>query len=77
MESTGRRLAAAAMVALGAAALAGRGAVTTVAAAKDSKADLQKALRDEGISPRWIYDDIEAGFARAAKEGKPLCIVFR
>ena len=47
------------------------------AAGKDSKPDLQKALRDQDIVGDWTYDDIDAGFARAAKEKRPVCIVFR
>ena len=27
--------------------------------------------------PRWIVDDVNAGFAMAKKTGKPLMIVFR
>lgn len=77
MGRTGTRMAFAAAATLGLAAIAFRGALPDAALAKDSKADLQKALKDEGIHSRWIYDDIEAGFVRAAKEGKPLCVVFR
>ncbi|MCG3135532.1 MAG: hypothetical protein HMLKMBBP_03231 [Planctomycetes bacterium] len=44
---------------------------------KEKKEQLQKDLRDTGVSDGWIYDDIDAGFARAAKEKKPVCIVFR
>ena len=43
----------------------------------DPKADLQKDLRDTGIVGAWIYDDIDAGFLRAVKEKKPVCVVFR
>ncbi len=61
-------------------ALAGFAAVVVaagLAVGAESKSDLQRALRDESISPGWIYDDIDAGFAKAAKDKRPLCVVFR
>lgn len=48
-----------------------------VAMGAESKSDLQKALRDGEIVGEWNYDDIGSGFARAVKEKKPVCIVFR
>jgi hypothetical protein len=47
------------------------------ALARETKPELQRDLRDEQIVGDWIYDDIDAGFARAAKDKRPLCIVFR
>lgn len=41
------------------------------------KAALQKDLRDGEIVGDWNYDDIDGAFARAAREKKPVCIVFR
>ena len=52
-------------------------AVAAVAIGAPTKADLQKQLRDEEIVGDWNYDDIGGGFARANKEKKPVCIVFR
>ncbi len=52
-------------------------AAAAVAVAKDIKAELREDLKDLGVVGDWIYDDIDAGFARAAKEKKPLCVVFR
>lgn len=49
----------------------------SVALGKDAKSELQKAMRDEALVGDWIYDDIDAGFARAVREKKPVCIVFR
>lgn len=45
--------------------------------AKDTKAELQKALKDDAIVGDWNYDDIDGAFLRAARERKPVCIVFR
>lgn len=44
---------------------------------REKKEQLQRDLRDTDIWDGWIYDDIDAGFARAAKEKKPVMIVFR
>ena len=38
---------------------------------------LKKALGDDSIADDWIYDDIQAGYAAAAKSGKPLLVAFR
>jgi hypothetical protein len=59
------------------AALAGVVVAVGLAVAADTKAELQTKLRDTGLVGDWIYDDVDAGFARAAREKKPLCIVFR
>ena len=48
-----------------------------VAAASGLKEELQKRLGDEGIVGEWNYDDIDGAFARAAREKKPVCVVFR
>jgi hypothetical protein len=77
MGAAGTRLAAAVAVAMGAAWLAGRSPVAEVASGLDSKEDIQKGLNDFNLVGNWIYDDIQAGFARAARESKPLCVVFR
>ena len=52
-------------------------AAAAVAVGSESKSGLQKQLNDGGIVGDWNYDDIGAGFARAVKEKKPVCIVFR
>ena len=52
-------------------------AVTGVAIAGISKAELQEALNDQAIVGDWNYDDIDGAFRRARKEGKPVCVVFR
>jgi hypothetical protein len=38
---------------------------------------LRKTLKDVDLVGRWIYDDIQAGYAEARKSGKPLLVVFR
>ena len=47
------------------------------AAAQSGKEDLRKGLKDMDLGGRWIYDDLEAGFAQARTTGKPLLVVFR
>ena len=42
-----------------------------------SQESLQKNLGDLELRGKWIYDDVDAGFAQAKKTGKPLMIVFR
>lgn len=61
----------------GAALLLLAGAVAVRAGGKAEKAELQKALKDASIVGDWNYDDIDGAFARAAREKKPVCIVFR
>jgi hypothetical protein len=61
---------------LAAAAIAG-GAAVALAGGKADKAELQRDLKDSGIVGDWNYDDIDGAFARAAREKKPVCIVFR
>lgn len=63
------RVAAAGLVA--GAAAAGLGLV------KDTKEELRRDLRDDGLVGDWNYDDIDGAFARAAREKKPVCVVFR
>lgn len=52
--------------------------VLTSAALLGAKEDqvLKAFLEDNGVAGRWIYDDIEAGFAEAKKTGKPLLVCF-
>ena len=32
---------------------------------------------DDPVANEWIYDDLEAGYAKAAESGKPLLVAFR
>ena len=38
---------------------------------------LKEAIGDDLVGGSWIYEDIEAGYARARKSGKPLLVSFR
>lgn len=53
----------------------------TVTATAESVKDREGAVRSDaakmGKSDRWIYNDIEAGFAEAERSGKPLMVVLR
>ncbi len=60
-----------------AAAVLALGAVAAVAGGKADKAELQKDLNDLAIVGDWNYDDIDGAFLRAAREKKPVCVVFR
>jgi hypothetical protein len=53
------------------------GAAAALAGGKADKAELQKDLKDQGIVGDWNYDDIDGAFARAAREKRPVCVVFR
>jgi hypothetical protein len=41
------------------------------------KEQLRNALRDHALGGTWIYDDLEAGIAEAARAQKPLMVVLR
>jgi hypothetical protein len=41
------------------------------------KGDLKTALKDVDVAARWIYDDLDAGYAEARKTGKPMLVVLR
>jgi len=62
---------------VGTAVLLAAAAASSLAPAGNDKDDLRRALKDDGLVGDWIYDDIDAGFVRAAKEKRPLCVVFR
>lgn len=68
MSSPDRRSLAAVLAVLLAAGLA---------VGKTTKAELQVDLRDTSIVGDWIYDDVDAGFQKAAKDKRPVCVVFR
>ncbi|MBM3213715.1 hypothetical protein FJZ36_02215 [Candidatus Poribacteria bacterium] len=38
---------------------------------------LRQELGDLEVGDHWIYNDLDAGIARAKQEGKPLFVVFR
>jgi hypothetical protein len=48
-----------------------------LALARETKSELKADLRDDQVVGNWIYDDIDAGFAQAVREKKPVCVVFR
>ena len=60
-----------------AAALLATTAAVGAASGRDTKAELQEDLKDTAIVGDWNYDDIDGAFARAAREKKPVCVVFR
>jgi len=41
------------------------------------KDKLRQALGDDALAGTWIYDDLEAGIAEAARVRKPLMVVLR
>jgi hypothetical protein len=41
------------------------------------KEKLREALGDHALAGTWIYDDLEAGIAEAARTRKPLMVVLR
>ena len=62
---------------IAAAGLVAAAAASALGLVKDTKAELQKDLRDDSLVGDWNYDDIDGAFARAVREKKPVCIVFR
>ena len=48
-----------------------------ITVAKMTKAELQEAMNDNQIVGDWNYDDIDGALRRAAKEDKPVLVVFR
>jgi serine protease Do len=62
------------------AALAAIGSAASAPAAgtvKDREAAVRQDRAERENDPRWIYNDIERGFAEAEKAGKPLLVVLR
>ncbi|HYG74927.1 MAG TPA: hypothetical protein VEK08_07990 [Planctomycetota bacterium] len=51
-------------------------ALAAVQAAEDPES-LRKKLGDVELGGRWIYGDLNAGFAEAARTGKPLAVFLR
>ena len=41
------------------------------------KEKLREAMGDTGLAGTWIYDDLDAGYAEAARTGRPLMVVLR
>jgi len=57
--------------------IAGGALLMGMAAAQElTKQELRKKLKDD-VHPDWIYDDLPAAFAAAAKSNKPILAVFR
>jgi hypothetical protein len=56
-------------------ALAGLGLLA--AAGLRAQVALQKALYDEDVAPRWIYDDFPRAVREAQAAGKPILAVLR
>ena len=56
-------------------------ATLTLSASADAVKDREGAVRNDKVAmendARWLYNDIEAGFAAAKKTGKPLLVVLR
>ena len=50
--------------------------VALSAIALADEGDLKEELGDD-VEPTWIYDDVEAGYAKAKETGKPLLVAFR
>jgi hypothetical protein len=44
--------------------------------AQDATGAKRERLKDKAAD-FWIYDDIDAGYAKASKTGKPLLVSFR
>jgi hypothetical protein len=57
--------------------LAAAAAAAGLGLAKDTKEELRRDLKDDAVVGDWNYDDIDGAFARAVREKKPVCIVFR
>jgi hypothetical protein len=47
------------------------------APAAPDKDRLRTALKDAEVRGDWVYDDLDAGLARAKAEGKPAFVVLR
>lgn len=43
----------------------------------DNNEGLRQTLKDVDLVGEWIYDDVDAGFAKAKQSGKPLLVVIR
>ncbi|HVE42127.1 MAG TPA: hypothetical protein VNM14_19690 [Planctomycetota bacterium] len=52
-------------------------ALAIPAAPAGDKDKLREALGDHALAGTWIYDDLEAGIAEAARARKPLMVVLR
>ena len=53
------------------------GALAIPAVPAGDKEKLREALGDRALAGTWIYDDLEAGIAEAARTRKPLMVVLR
>jgi serine protease Do len=52
-------------------------ALAALPAPAGDKEKLRAALGDNGLVGTWIYDDLDTGYAEAARTGKPLMVVLR
>lgn len=50
--------------------------MTATAWAQEDRDTLRQKLNDD-VAKRWIYDDVEKGFAEAKKTGKPMLVIIR
>ena len=50
---------------------------TAIASQDEHTRSLKKAIGDDLVGGSWIYEDIEAGYAKAKESGKPLLVSFR
>lgn len=57
-------------------AWAALGVYSVMAFAQDAQAK-KATLKDIDVVGSWVYDDINAGYALAKKESKPMLVVFR
>jgi hypothetical protein len=54
------------------------GALLAAAPARaDDNDAIKKALKDTEVHSSWVYNDLDAGLAKAKKSGKPLLVLFR
>ena len=51
--------------------------VALLAPGLQDKDKLRTALKDVEVRGDWVYDDLDAGLARAKAEGKPAFVVLR
>ena len=51
-------------------------ALTAATAAQTDKATLKAKLQDVA-GARWVYDELDQGFAQAKASGKPMLVVLR
>jgi hypothetical protein len=50
--------------------------LATAGWAQEDRDTLREKLKDN-VAERWIYDDVDRGFAEAKRTGKPMLVVIR